>query len=126
MGSNPVGRNTGADVVGGVMGAFHPTGEGQPRYVVCAAIRLKTGLVICGPRHFDDIMVGVLTALYGEYWDKGIPDDLKGAEQGFIDQRRNYLTRQEAWQIAKEMGQLRYDCGGQEANGGTLYSENLY
>lgn len=101
---------------------YHPTGEGQPLYVVCAAIRLKNGLIICGARHFDPIMVSVLESLYGDYWDKEL-SEVDGSEQGFIDQRRNFLTRDEAWKMADSNGQIRYRCGGDKD---TLFSENLY
>lgn len=47
-------------------------------------------------------------------------------EEGFIDQHGNFHTRQQAWKIAEANGQIIHRCGGDTANGGTLYSENLY
>lgn len=85
--------------------------------VVCAAVKHpQTGAVIAGPRHFD----GVMRATIGDdrEWYDG--------EQGFIDQLGNYLSRTEAWKIAESAGQIFRRCGGDTANGGTLYSENLY
>jgi hypothetical protein len=54
------------------------------------------------------------------------PENWNEEDQGFIDQFGKYYTRTEAWKIAEAMGQIRYRCGGDTANGGTLYSENLY
>lgn len=49
-----------------------------------------------------------------------------GEVQGFIDQRGTFMTREEAWKVAVESGQIKRRVGGDERNGGTLYSENLY
>ena len=57
------------------------------------------------------------------------------AEQGFIDQFGDFLTREEAWKIADSMGQIRRPTGFEtflcprKANvgdDGILFSENLY
>jgi hypothetical protein len=45
-----------------------------------------------------------------------------GWDQGFIDQFGDFLTRREAWEIAKDRGQILRDV----STPGTLYSENLY
>lgn len=85
----------------------------DPR-VVCAAVRLKLGIVVCGPRHFDSTMRKMLEQLRLT---------VTGAEQGFVDQFGNFLTREEAWDIAHANGQIlreRSRCVG------TLYSEDLY
>ncbi len=86
-------------------------------YIVCAANKHKeTDLIIPGARHFDKFMVDIMKLLsLRKVW-----------EQGFIDNRRNFHTREEAWKIAKAAGQIRRRVGGDCANGGTLYSENLY
>jgi hypothetical protein len=83
------------------------------KLVVCAAIR-KSGHIICGARHYDQIMRSALYLMNEKpiRW-----------EQGFIDQRGNFLTREEAWMVADSAGQIRRRCGGDE---GHLYSENLY
>jgi hypothetical protein len=44
-------------------------------------------------------------------------------EQGFVDQYGNFMTREEAWEIAQAAGQIRRPEGGAP---GTLYSEHLY
>lgn len=46
--------------------------------------------------------------------------------QGFVDQRGVFLTRTEAWSIALAAGQIIRRVGGNDTDGGTLYSENLY
>lgn len=85
------------------------------RRVVCAAIRGKAGRVICSARHFDDLMRRQVAAdVFGDW---------SVAEQGFIDQRGEFMTREEAHKIATEAGQIIRRCGGDE---GRLFSENLY
>ena len=85
--------------------------------IVCAAIRNADGDIICGPRHFDGTMHRQIT-LSGADWTR--------AEQGFVDQRGNFFNRMQAFVIAFDAGQIRRSVGGDTANGGTLYSENLY
>ena len=88
------------------------------RRVVCSALRSKDGAVICGARHFDAVMVATIAAsdpLDARKW--------KLAEQGFIDQRGEFLTREEAHKVATDAGQIIRRCGGDE---GRLFSENLY
>jgi hypothetical protein len=84
------------------------------RKVVCAAIKLQSGLIVCGARHFDDVMRAQIRACGHSH---------VGGEQGFIDQRGVFLTRQEARQVAEASGQITRSVGG-DAN--RLYSENLY
>lgn len=96
-------------------------GQRAPQRVVCAAIR-KGDVVVIGARHFDGMMHRQLEAMGRK--------DLKDAEQGFIDQFGNFLTRQEAWWIAVGQGQLVRLVGSQtpesRREGADLYSENLY
>lgn len=93
--------------------------------IVCAAIR-RNGLIICGARHFDPIMRAAL---------KAMSTDHKGWEQGFIDNKGTFLTREEAWKIADREGQIRRETGFEEFSNprkagvgdeGKLFSENLY
>lgn len=92
--------------------------------IVCAANRHRdTGLVICGARHWDPVMRATLERLhplevYARSWTKW--------DQGFIDQHGQWYTRTEAWVVAQANGQIRRRVGGDTADGGTLYSENLY
>lgn len=82
--------------------------------IVCAANRKRfTGEVVLGIRHWDAFMHKMET--------EGDPVD-----QGFIDNGGNFLSRTEAWKVAEAAGQIIRRVGGDESNGGTLYSENLY
>lgn len=82
------------------------------RRIVCAAIRRKTGhpTIVCGVRHWDRLMLA--SAFCHDGW-----------EQGFVDNRGDFLTREEAHKVATEAGQITRRCGGDE---GRLFSENLY
>jgi len=87
------------------------------RIVVCAAIRSASGDLICAPRHFDETMrqqIRLSVRLEGDW---------KTAEQGFVDQYGEFLSREEAYIVALSEGQIVRRCGGDK---GKLYSENLY
>lgn len=92
------------------------------RRVVCAAVRMSDidHSLVLGPRHWDETMHKQCAVLV---W-LTLPDPHE--EQGFIDQFGVFMDRQEAWKVAEAAGQIIYRCGGDDANGGTLYSENLY
>lgn len=83
------------------------------RRIVCAAIRDQQGQIVCGPRHFDPTMHATIKNLmnFSTPW-----------EQGFIDQFGTFLTREQAWIVASNEGQIIR----QVSSPGTLYSENLY
>lgn len=84
------------------------------RRVVCAANLFLCGTIILGARHWDPLMHQQAKA-YG----------LRGGneDQGFIDQWRVFMTREEAWIVAEEAGQIVYRGNWGD---GVLYSENLY
>ena len=83
-----------------------------PRLVACAAIRHRvTGEIRCGPRHHWIIH---RLGIDAPPWKGNI-------DQGFVDFRGEFLTREEAWAIAEREGQLRRRTGST----GTLYSEDL-
>lgn len=87
--------------------------------VVCAACRY-CDLLICGARHWDEVMRNQLEAL------TNLGSEIKAGnfEQGFINQFGEFLTREEAVPVAKESGQrLRAD---KDKIGGALFSEDLY
>ena len=92
-------------------------GAQELRRVVCAANRDASGLVILGARHWDAFMHAQADS---QPWVAGCH------EQGFIDQRGVFMSRTEAWQVAVTAGQIIRRVGGDDAGGGTLYSENLY
>ena len=84
-------------------------------FVVCAANRNKdSGRIICGARHWDNIMRS----------QKLDTEDFNRWDQGFINQFGEFLTREEAWDIAEKQKQIRHLC--YEKQHGYLYSENLY
>lgn len=83
--------------------------------IVCAAIRNQDGNIITGARHYDMLMNQQIDISTGEWYDNIVT--------GFIDQRGNFLTRQQAFVVASAQGQIIRRCGGDED---TLYSENLY
>ena len=89
--------------------------------IVCAAMRNSAGDIVTGARHYDGIMrqhIERLRESHGhDVWSK---NDIA---QGFIDQRGEFLTREEAHKVAAEAGQIIRRCGGDE---GKLFSENLY
>lgn len=85
------------------------------QYIVCAAHK-KENRIITGARHYDSIICQQIELTEGYDW-------WAGAEQGFIDQNGNFLTREDALKIAMENNQIRRRCGGDD---GQLFSENLY
>lgn len=88
--------------------------------IVCAANRLEGHVLLLGARHWDSWM-------HDSYHKLGLSSEKSfKCEQGFIDNRGNFLTRTEAWKIAEAAGQIIRRCGGDTIDGGTLYSENLY
>lgn len=90
--------------------------------VVCAAVRLTMNgktLVITGARHYDKLMVACLNAISKETSDE---------TQGFVDNYGEFLTREEAWVVAKKARQILCRVGGDGdlISGGKLFSENMY
>lgn len=84
--------------------------------VVCAALMDASGRVVTGPRHFDGTMM--------EQIKRGPDVDAwRGAEQGFVDQKGHFLTREQAHEIATRQGQIIRRVGSDEMS---LFSENLY
>lgn len=95
------------------------------RRVVCAAVRSsKTDIIICSPRHFDSTMRRQIN-LNPDHWfyTDDNDDSPPVVDQGFVDQFGTFMTREEAYLVAKENNQIIRRCGGDE---GVLYSENLY
>lgn len=96
----------------------------KPR-IVCAANRLVMGgetiYTFVGARHWDKHMRMLVPLI--QDWAK--PDKIHW-EPGFIDQYENFYSRKQAWPIAEANGQIVRRVGGDESDGGTLYSENLY
>ena len=91
--------------------------------IVCAAVRsTKSETIHASPRHFDTIGAASIR-------NSTNPLDLDQEvewEEGFLDQFGTFYSRQAAWIVAVNASQVVRRCGGDEADGGTLYSENLY
>lgn len=87
-----------------------------PKLIVCAAMRMDDGLIVPGIRHLSPEMRQVLFRIYGKGYH------LRVEEEGFVDQFGTFLSREDAWNIAAENNQIRW----QVSTPGTLYSENLY
>ena len=88
--------------------------------VVCAACRFN-GVILCGARHFDNVMLSQIDHMV-EGTKPSKPDE--HWEQGFIDQFGDFLTREEAMAIVKENGQ---PFNIERNRGDTvLFSEGLY
>ena len=89
----------------------------KSQIIVCAAIKSSSGLIVCGARHFDSFMRMQIERSGGFKRYKiekpvGLTKEWIEAEDCFIDNQGNFLTREEAWVIAEKNG--------------ILYSENLY
>lgn len=73
--------------------------------------------VVCGVRHGDETMfTDDDLDIYVEMFD----------EQGFMTNKLRFVDRQEAWVIANRENQIIKLVGGNNVDGGTLFSENLY
>ncbi len=99
--------------------------------IVCAANRHPDlEIPLLGPRHWSDTMRQQYDHIEGlmnsdSRFSGSMPPHHE-FEEGFIDKFGNFKTRQEAWVIAEAAGQIIRRVGGDQRDGGTLYSENLY
>lgn len=75
--------------------------------------------MLVGPRHFDKVMHDQ----YSRFFTRGTALGEEESVQGFLDQHGKFLTREEAYEVAKAAGQIIRRCGGDD---GKLFSENLY
>lgn len=93
--------------------------------IICAAIKfkiLKTNkeVILCDMRHHD---------IFSNLYEMGLQpnEDYIEIEQGFIDHRHKFLSRQEAYIHAVECGQLSLSVRESlNTTPGTLFSEDLY
>lgn len=89
------------------------------RLVVCAALRAEDGDILLGIRHYSpDMHRNIEARAYGEKFLR-----LSDENQGFVDQWGKYMSREEAYTVALEAGQIRYQYA---CSHGRLYSEALY
>lgn len=84
--------------------------------VVSMAACIVDGNLIVGNRHFCPIMRLTIDTL-GLTEDQCNNHDVR-TEQGFVDQYGVYMSRREAWDVAKEAGQIK-----ETFQEGVLYSE---
>lgn len=85
------------------------------RRIVCAAMRHPvTDRLVMAPRH-DHCLTQIERLYPGEETDDWV--------EGFVDQRMNFLGREDAHAVATFAGQLLRRVGGDDVE---LYSENLY
>lgn len=97
------------------------------RRVVCAAIRAADGSLLLGIRHYSSDMVQQIEQRADGHKFRHRHDE----DQGFVDQHGIWMSRREAYIVAKAAGQiLRPEaCGyGISVDGAEdkLYSEGLY
>lgn len=83
--------------------------------IVCSAVLTKKGEIVLGVRHYDPLMNAALDAL--GYCARTTTERF---EEGFIDNHRTFLNREEAYIVAKAANQILYpDVGG-------VYDKFLY
>lgn len=93
-----------------------------PEIIVCAA-NSYGNTIIPGVRHADAWMSSIVSDFEDVHMYLTDEDD---QEQGFLTNKGRWVDRQEAWKIAVKARQIIRRVGGDTAEGGTLYSENLY
>ena len=102
--------------------------------IVCAANKNKvTGEIVLGLRHCDLIMQESIQNHLDSWSFRTSFNELEAmrkswrrAEQGFIDNKGQFLNRQQAWYVAQFSNQIVKRVGGDTKGDGCLYSENLY
>jgi hypothetical protein len=100
---------------------YQPEGEDMEAYkvpqrrVVCAACIEGEGNLVIAPRHWDEIMHRI---------NKKVGLNPHKAEQGFIDQWGNFMSREEALTVAIAAGQIIKKTGN--PNSKELFSEDIY
>lgn len=92
--------------------------------MVVAAANRYGDLIFVGARHGGPAMWNMMKAVRE---DRLIEYDVQGkAEQGFINQRDEFLTREEAMALMKRNGQLNLTRLRWPAYGDDIFSENRY
>jgi hypothetical protein len=94
----------------------------KSEYILCSALMYR-GMIIAGHRHSD--CYAVITNLYKMFTADTIP--ITGLperkDQGFLTSHNRYVSRVEAWEIAKANDQIAF---GKDSSDDFLISENLY
>jgi hypothetical protein len=107
--------------------------ERPQQRIVCAAQRHRDGRIVCGARHFDDLMWQQILQMTPAAWQSlKISNEAPPVEaqhwsrfsrSGFVNQFCEFLTREEAWLVAEAAGQIIRD---RDWMTGRLHSEHLY
>lgn len=93
------------------------------RRVVCAAIRAADGELLLGIRHYSPDMHRQIDMRTDGHKFKTRHDE----DQGFVDQWGKWMSREEAYWVAKDTDRLAFpDECGDGLDGPKLYSEGLY
>ena len=107
------------------MNGSHSTNlnQGYVRKIVCAANKhtVFNDVFLVGIRHWESQMRKQFERLCKLYPANMHPTDFV---QGFFDNDGNFLTRKEAYKVARKAGQIKRKAGGYD--GVELYSEDLY
>lgn len=91
-------------------------------WIVCAANKNRAnGYIVCGARHWDNVMQKQIAVFY----DTTVKSRGKDWEQGFIDQWGRFYNRKDAMKAVKESGQP-FNAERNSGNGDILFSEGLY
>lgn len=93
------------------------------RRVVCAAIRAADGELLLGIRHYSaDMHRQIDMRIDGNKFKHRLDEN-----QGFVDQRGMFMSRHEAYEVARAGGQaIDLESCGEDPVGWKLYSEGLY
>jgi hypothetical protein len=105
-----------------------------PRKVVAAACQTADGRIVCGVRHYDELMLASILCVAPDKVAetmKGIDVDQmdqawRSAEQGFVDNRYKFLTREQAYKVALAANQFDPNDPGYGGIRGTLFSEDVW
>ena len=96
-----------------------------PERIVSAANRYGV-VILVGVRHGSSDMYSLFDHAE-DVCEFSFKDTLSDKEQqGFITSKCRFVDRKEAWKIAVAQKQIVRRVGGDDSDGGTLYSENLY
>lgn len=87
------------------------------RIIEASALKFPNGAIIWSRCLFDSLMLKKCTS---RGWSK---DDIYRAKQGFLDQNKIFLTKQEALQVAVASGQFRLKVGSRKTmlNAGDIF-----
>lgn len=101
-----------------------PVAHIDPRHghrIVCAAVKLANGVVVCGVRHLDALMHAQIAGM-----DHHMAEVMHGHEQGFVDNKYDFLSRADAYKVA--LAAFQFDPASPEYTGirGSLFSEDLW